>query len=339
MSKLMHPIELERKRRNCKTVIEEIQRLEFETVSHCNICKSTKVVVISDIDRYGIPVRSGMCMNCGLIYLIDRLTRKGYETFYESGIYRKLISSFRGRSLSIGQIFNEQKKYTKTLIDTLRGFIPQDSRRKLLLDIGGSTGLVSKEFERVYGYTPLLLEPSKTEAEAARNLGIPVEHGYIEDWYTNKKFDLILLCRTIEHIFNLRSALNNIREMLIPEGFVFCDIADFVYLSTQYGPPEAVTQIDHCYWLSHRYAEKIFELSGFKVEKVFLNLPDYQIGYLLKLSETSPILSLDTHMICEDIERIMQLKNNWYFQRGEYYDLKSWLKIRMYKIRKKLVNF
>lgn len=331
----VHPVELERRRIRCKQLVRKIQAFEFETMLKCNICGNAQSILLSDVDRYGLSVRSAMCSSCGLVYLVDRLTADGYKKFYEDGIYREFISLYKGKRQTSQEILNGQVSYAKKIVSSLKGFLSQTSGEQLLLDIGGSTGLVSKEMEKAFGYKSLILEPAVKEAEVSRAQGQLVEVGSIESWVSDKKFDLILLCRTFEHILDLRLAFENIHKMLAPDGLFFCDIADFSVNCALYGPPQVVTQIDHCFWLSKKYAPQFFERVGFTVVRTFINLPDYQVGYLLKPFSGKPSeLSMTGHIV-QDVENYQEYQRLWHAKGQEYYDFFSWLRLKLYRLKKK----
>ena len=60
-----------------------------------------------------------------------------------------------------------------------------------------------------------------------RSSEFETEIGSLEQWKPVRKFGLILLCRTIEHLQDLRGGLEKIRRALSPKGLFYCDIVDF----------------------------------------------------------------------------------------------------------------
>lgn len=109
---------------------------------------------------------------------------------------------------------------------------------------------MAREVAREFGLQGTVLDPATDEIEAARAAGLEAIVGSVEDWETEDRFDLILLCRSIEHLFDLKLSLSRIRGLLKPQGLFYCDIADFMEMCRMMGSPETFTKVDHCYWLT-----------------------------------------------------------------------------------------
>ena len=332
---LLHPSDLLRRRKRCKPIVEQLLALETEVASCCNICGGRQYAVISRRDRYGFPARSALCLNCGLVYVLDRFTVEGYATFYRTGTYRTLIARFKGKKQTIEHIRAAQVNYTRTIIRALDGLIVP-VRQAHLLDVGGSTGLVAAEFRKHFGYQGTLLDPAPDEVEAAGKLGVNTVVGSIENWETDDRFELILLCRTIEHLFDLRGALTKIRTLLQPDGLFYCDIADFVEICRREGPPEATTKVDHCYWLTPETAPAIFRSLGFAVVSVNMILPPDQVGFLLRPCEPADLQPVSSGWIEQQARRFREMESEWMLYGRKPYDVLDWFKQKAYRVKKKL---
>src|SRR5947209_7954031 len=121
MSFLVSPAELDRRRARCRPVVESLSTGERQFVPACNVCGSPNSCVIAYKDRYGMPLRTAMCMSCGLVYLMDRLTQQGYSDFYRDGAYRKLTSSFAGSVATMEDLQADQGAYAKNVMSFLEG--------------------------------------------------------------------------------------------------------------------------------------------------------------------------------------------------------------------------
>ena len=93
--------------------------------------------------------------------------------------------------------------------------------------MGGSAGQVALEFQNFFRIDATVLDPAEAEVAAAKKAGLEAYTGSIEQWSSEERFDLILLCRTIEHVQDLRGVLSRIRRLLQPDGLLYCDIVDF----------------------------------------------------------------------------------------------------------------
>lgn len=313
-------------------MVERVLQLEREVVTICNVCGSEGSAIIASSDRYGLPIRTAMCLHCGLIYVVDRLTMEGYAHFYGAGIYRALIARFKGKAQTVQQIRKAQVGYASRLAQALQGYLPP-ADGACLLDIGGSTGLVADRFRKQFGFRATVIDPAPDEIAAARSLGLEAVVSTLEGWETEQKYDLILLCRTIEHLFDLRAALHKIRDLLKPNGLFYCDIADFTETCRREGPPEAVTKIDHVFWLSQETAPRLLRSFGFEIVCVNLTLPPDQVGFLLRISEPQPLEPLPPAWAERQMEHFRAIRSLWQQDEANPRAPLEWLRTRLYRLK------
>lgn len=191
------------------------------------------------------------------------------------------------------------------LIRHLKGFVQLPTSGHIL-DIGGSTGLVAQAVSAALGGQATVIDPALAELELAKARGLQVVHGFVEDWQPSQQYDLVLLCRSIEHLYNLDATLTKIRDLLTPDGLFFVDIVDFMAYCRKLGSPELVSRVDHCYWLSFETAEQYFAKLGFVVAYAF-NIEvsgDWStIGYILRKRDLRH-LPVDTMSMMVEIKQI-----------------------------------
>lgn len=224
-----------------------------ETVSACNLCGGQEFASLHRLDRYGFQVRQCSCTGCGLRFLSPRMTAQAYRRFYEKGHYRSLLSHFYGRSITAESIEQEQAEYAERLVALLAAHL-DGLEMETLLDVGGSTGVVAAAISYAFDLDATVLEPSRAEAERAAERGLRVIHGTIEDLEPADKYDVILLCQTIDHLIDIRGALRTLRHMLNEGGLFFVDVV-------LNGP----VKIDHPYDLSEECVLHYLAMSGFNV--------------------------------------------------------------------------
>ncbi len=336
-SRTFSPHRLRRRQRRCRSVVERILQFEREVVTVCNVCGSGRSAIIADHDRYGLPIRTAMCLDCGLIYVVDRLTAEGYAHFYGAGIYRALIARFKGKAQTIQQIRRAQIGYASRLAHTLQGYLPPADGARLL-DVGGSTGLVAERFQKQFGFRATVIDPAPHEVTAAQSLGIDAVVSTLEGWETDHQYDLILLCRTVEHLFDLKAALQKVRGLLKPNGLFYCDIADFMETCRREGPPEAVTKIDHVFWLSQETAVRLFRSFGFEIVCMNLTLPPDQVGFLLRAGEPQPLEPLPPAWAERQMESFRTIRSLWQHGEANPHMPLDWLRTRLYRLRRALLE-
>jgi SAM-dependent methyltransferase len=333
----IHPLDLQQRRKRCESEDRRLLQLQKDTVVSCNICGSARHAVVSSKDRYGLPFRSALCLDCGLLYLMDRFTFAGYSDFYSSGAYRTVSSQFNGVTHTIAQVQADQVSYAKTLVRVLSGFVPR-GREGRLLDVGGSAGIIAREFVKEFGLQGTVLDPATDEVAAARAAGLEGIVGSVEDWQTNEKFDVILLCRSIEHLFDLRFAMTRIRSLLKPDGLFYVDIADFMEMCRMVGAAETFTKVDHCYWLTQSTALDIFRSLGFELVSMNIVWGHAYVGFLLRACEPSPVPSNATNRILSQIEEIQALEREWQAFGATPLSATDWLRRKAYRVKRRLLN-
>jgi SAM-dependent methyltransferase len=333
----IHATDLRRRRARCRPVVQRLLQWERQPATRCNVCGSARHAILSLQDRYGFPARTAMCLDCGLVYVVDRFTAAGYAEFYKQGIYREMISRYKGKPQTIRRVHAAQEHYTEGLLRALQGFVSQGKGARLL-DIGGSTGYVASQFEKRLGLRATIIEPAAEEVEAARKLGLDAHVASVEDYQTTEQFDVVLLCRTIEHVFDLRAAFTKIRSLLKPDGLFFCDIAEFMETCRREGPPEVITKIDHVFWLTQETAPGIFGLLGFEIAAAHVTLPPDQMGFLLRRIEPTRERMAAPGVIDDCLRQFRRVGTEWQRFGQRAYDPLDWLKRRAARVKKMLTS-
>ncbi|MDQ3762338.1 MAG: class I SAM-dependent methyltransferase [Actinomycetota bacterium] len=238
--------------------------LATQRPAECNLCAAGGCAVeVAERDRYGYPATFVVCRCCGLGYLCPRLSATQYAHFY-SEIYRPLVSAYHGRRIDAETVQPEQRDYAAGLAAFLLPLLP--SRPHTILDVGGSTGVVSSVLGARLNARATVLDPSLDELAVARAAGMETIAGLVEDFDPRgRRWDLVLLCQTIDHLLDVRGTLAALRQMMAAGGRAFVDIVDVDVLLRRTGSIERVVKIDHPYYLTRATATALFALTGFRI--------------------------------------------------------------------------
>ncbi len=230
----------------------------------CNLCGAGgHAVEVATRDRYGYPATFVVCRRCGLGYLYPRLSATQYAHFY-SEIYRPLVSAYHGRRIDAETVQLEQHGYAAELATFLLPLLP--AAPHTILDVGGSTGVVARVLAARLNARATVLDPSPDELAVARSAGLETVAGLVEDFDPGeRRWDLVLLCQTIDHLLDVRGTLTALRQMTATGGHAFADIVDVDVLLRRTGGIEQVVKIDHPYYLTRPTAVAYFELAGFTI--------------------------------------------------------------------------
>lgn len=273
---------------------ERIQALGYdyaaqprEWVDACNLCGGSAFVVLTHRDRYGYPAEAHACSGCGLTFINPRMTAASYGRFYD-GIYRPLVSAFHGRLIDARTIQAEQREYAEQRAAFVKPFL-EGAGLKTLLDIGGSTGVVAHHFTREFGLRGTLIDPAPLEVEEARRLGLDTVTGLVEEHdFGAQKFDLVLICQTVDHLLDVGSVLRRVRSLLSDNGLLFIDIVDFRAAYLRNWSVEDAIKIDHPYYLTQETMTAYLRRAGFDLLRADYAADHLHVSYLCKGGATEP---------------------------------------------------
>ena len=238
--------------------------LPYEYCESCDLCGWRVFRTISHTDRYGFEATYQMCEGCGLVVQNPHPTPEGYALFYEKW-YRPLVAALQGREEDVQALRKDQEAYAAKLVRFLRLHV-KPAPIQLSVDLGGSTGCVAKAVQEALGGTCLVVDPSPTELAEARKLGLECEQALAENWNPNgRRFDLALICRSIDHFLSISKVLAVVARCLKPGGHLFVDPVDFESWARTMIDYRKLLKIDHVYYLSDETMRLYVKKFGFEV--------------------------------------------------------------------------
>jgi SAM-dependent methyltransferase len=232
---------------------------------------------------------------------------------------------------TIEKIQADQKHYASNLIPFVRRHVRRF--RGTILDVGGSTGVVVSELSKNLDMQGTVLDPAEDEIAVAKARGVNAVAGSLENYTSEERYDLVLLCRTFEHLMDLRRSFARIHTLLKPGGFLFCDIADFMELCQQSGPPKTIAKIDHRYWLTQSTAPDIFRALGFNIVSMDIMQGFGYYGYLLESCEPVPPGRIPEEKILELVDRLHRIELDW-TEFGESRGISANIWYRAYRVKR-----
>jgi 2-polyprenyl-3-methyl-5-hydroxy-6-metoxy-1,4-benzoquinol methylase len=270
------------------TRAERIAALAFDydaqpkaRVESCNLCGGSAFVGLTHRDRYGYPAAAACCSGCGLVFLDPVMTPDAYGRFYQR-IYRPLVSAYHGRLIDARTIQDEQRQYAAERGDLLEPVVAE-RRYRTLLDIGGSTGIVAHAFGRRFNLRATVVDPAPLETAEAQALGLETIEGLIERIdLGERRFDVIMLCQTVDHLLDVTGTLGRVRELLTAEGLLFLDIVDFRAAYLRNWSIEEAVKIDHPYYLTEATATAYLRRAGFDVIRADYAADHLHVSYIAR---------------------------------------------------------
>jgi SAM-dependent methyltransferase len=240
-----------------------------------------RFVTLTQRDRYGYPARADGCLRCGLVFLNPAMTAEAYTEFYRE-VYRPLVSAYHGRLINAETIQDEQREYAAERAKSLAPHL-EGREIRTLLDVGGSTGIVAHHLKERFGLAATVIDPAPLEIDVARSLGLETLTGFVEDLDPGaKRYDLITMCQTVDHLLDVALALEKIRALISERGLFFVDIVDFRAVYRRDASVEAAVKIDHPFSLTEQTMPAYLTQSGFEILAVEHASDRLHVGYVCK---------------------------------------------------------
>ena len=142
---LIHPSDLEQRRKRCRAEADRLLSPAAETVVSCNVCSSQRHVLVSAKDRYGLPLRMRAVSGLRLVLSRRSLLRlRAIPIFMEAARIARSAAQFNGVTHTIDQVQADQVSYAKNLASAALGLRAALAGTGKLLDVGGSAGIVAR---------------------------------------------------------------------------------------------------------------------------------------------------------------------------------------------------
>lgn len=204
---------------------EKCERGEYTFRKRKCECENGDFEVIAQKDRYGIPLDTVICRNCGLIMTSPCLDDASNNSFYD-GEYHYI---YRAETTPSDERFEERKKDAKRIIDFIQRHTGIGSGS--VLEIGCADGGNISAFNES-GYTATGIDLSHTYVEYGKRKGLDL---YCSDATTfsqkGQKFDLIVLNHVLEHFTDLERELKTISSLMKDTGYLFVAVPGVKYLT------------------------------------------------------------------------------------------------------------
>jgi SAM-dependent methyltransferase len=247
----------------------------------CDLCAQQVFRTIAHTDRYGFAATYQMCESCGLVFQNPRPTAEGYAEFYAKW-YRPLVAALMGRRQEANAVQSSHDAYAAKLMKFLKPNLAGCPIRSSV-DLGGSTGGVARALQDTFGGRCLVVDPSPDELAEARKQGLDCEQSLAEQWNPDgRRFDLALVCRSVDHLLSISAVLAKIASCLRPGGYLFVDPVDFETCARTMVEYRRLLKMDHVYYLSDETMRLYLKAAGFDLVATDFGDGTYYISFLAR---------------------------------------------------------
>ena len=198
------------------------RKILFSSHSECPLCEGTSGILVAEKDRLGISCRTAVCNNCGLVFNDSYLDGEDATRFYREYWGRiqwkgKPEKNFIMRTRPEAYTWKRFAFVGLTLGDNLR-------RLRTVFEFGCGDGCNLFPYY-VAGKDVLGCDLDNDFLASGRMRGLDLRLGHsevLED--CGEKADLIILSHVFEHMLDLDQAIENVKKLIKPRGYVYVEV-------------------------------------------------------------------------------------------------------------------
>jgi SAM-dependent methyltransferase len=243
-------------------LLEDIDSNKLSLVENeCLCCNPNPEndVIISEKDRYGIPVKNVICSRCGLIRSKVIFTEESNIIFYKY-YYRDI---YVGLSKPNENFFNDQKERGKIFFSLVKKHIKLTEVQHLL-EIGcGSGGIMFPFFEA--GISCKGIDFNEDYLKYGRNKGLTLLYGDYKDKIDNNSIDLLILSHVMEHFTNPIEEMIEVIKKVKINKYLLIEVPGIFYMDKVYLNPILYLQNAHVFNYYYYYLKVFYEKLGLEI--------------------------------------------------------------------------
>ncbi len=247
--------------------LEQIKKIKLKIASGeyqlqaqpCLCGKSSKSEIYCENDRYGIPLTTKICLNCGMLRSDPYYSEETLNSFYNNE-YRKLYSNM---VTCTEDFFKLQYNSAEKIYSFLKEHI-QSSRT--CLDVGCGAGGVLAYFKNK-GFEVHGIDIGEDYINFGKSKGLNLESIHIKELAERKiKYDFIIFNHVIEHLTNPDEFLSFMKPLMHENTLLFIGCPGIRNIREDYGSDTLMyLQNAHVYHYSLKTLRNLTSRNGFRL--------------------------------------------------------------------------
>ena len=213
-------------------------------------------MLIGEIDRYAIPVRTVICRNCALMRTDPIMNEDAYVDFYQN-YYRSL---YNGTDLATEDFYNDQVIRGNRLHTFLSSRV--SLRGKTILEVGvGAGGILTALCQS--GAIGTGCDFGESYLQFATTKGLDVKSGDLSGFADNSA-DVIVYSHVLEHVSDLQREFSEIHRVLKKDGYLLVNVPGIYSIHRDYaGDLLQYLQNAHLFHFTKRTLRLLMKMNGF----------------------------------------------------------------------------
>lgn len=250
------------------------------TAATCDLCGCQRFERISQLDRHGAALDTGVCVQCGLVAHLEMPSDAQLARFYAQE-YRQ---QYHGESSPSARRLVRAWANGQRIYRQLAGCVRPGDR---VFEVGAGIGCTVKVFEQA-GCRSTGVEPHEGFREFSRlELHADVVDGDLSSLPSLPPQDLVLLVHVIEHLKSPTAALRCIHELLKPGGRLYVECPN---LAAPFARRSQLFHLAHLHNFTPATLSMLAEKCGYIVERRYSTHDDPNLQMLLKRTDTAQLV-------------------------------------------------
>lgn len=194
--------------------LQKINSGDYQLESTRCLCGADDDILLTDIDRYGIPVNTVICRNCGLLRINPYLDQRSLEKFYDTD-YDKIYRN----EIPVNTFFKEQLNQGNEILNKIESVIPL-SLHPAVMEIGCSMGGNLLPFQQ-RGCAVFGTDYNHDHVEKGKKIGLDLRIGSWEKLQDVPPADVMILSHVLEHMKDPKQFLKEVLRLIKKDGLIY----------------------------------------------------------------------------------------------------------------------
>ena len=196
------------------------------------------------------------CEDCGLVFTDTIAKQEDFISYYKHGAVSPKYYEMFGEE--------ETNHYYEHLLSIISPYMTKESK---IYDVAGAWGELGK-FLLDKGFTNItVIDPNADCIKSSESKGLKVAECSTADMmeHLQEKCDVMILNHTLEHILDVKTAFENMGELLKDEGHIFIEIPDALAYVDEEAAPFNFLTYEHVLHLTMHDLENLAALYGYEI--------------------------------------------------------------------------
>lgn len=223
--------------------------------THCPVCGSNKINPLLTVNDHSVSREEFViwqCRDCNLRFTQDVPDEESIGKYYQSSDYISHTNTDKGL---INKIYQRVRKHT---LSRKAGLITGETvNRGKILDIGAGIGAFLNTMKEK-GWGVVGVEPDNGARQQAKNLfDLDLNETDVLQQLPPNSFDAITLWHVLEHVHQLHSYVERLKELLKPKGKIFIAVPNY---------ESADSSIYKLYWAAYDVPRHLYHFTPKSME-------------------------------------------------------------------------